>query len=86
MMQVMFSGKHREKVISTMRNHRLQGSRSPEQKASKDMTAQKLWRQPKGEDGRHKIFQRVCVLGGESDWGFELMVLVVDALVEGFEV
>lgn len=86
MMQVMLSRKNRKKVISTMSNHRLQCSRSPKQKASQDMTAKNLWRQPEWKDGGYKILQGVCVLGSKSDRGFELVVLVVYALVEGFEV
>lgn len=43
-MQVMFLGEDCEEVISTMRNHRLQCSGSPKQKARKDMATQNLRR------------------------------------------
>lgn len=44
MVQVMFLREHCEEVIPAMRNHRLYCSRSPEQKACKNMTTQDLWR------------------------------------------
>ena len=85
-MQVMFLSKDRKEVIPAMCNHRLQCSCGPKQKACKDMTAQNLWRQPEGEDGRHKVLQRMCVLRSQSNWSLELMVLVVYTLVERFDV
>lgn len=86
MMQVVFLSEDCEEVIPTMCNHRLQSSRSPEQIACKDMTAQNLWRQPEWEDGRHKVLQRMCVLSSKSDGSLELMVLVVYALIEKLDV
>ena len=49
------------------------------------MATQDLWRQPERKDGRNEIFNRMCILGGQSNWGFELMVLVVYALIKRFD-
>lgn len=82
-MQVMFLRENREKVISTVCNHRFHRSYRPKQETGDDVTAQDLWRKPEWQNCGEEIFQWVRILGGKSDRSFELMMLVVYALVEG---
>jgi hypothetical protein len=86
MMQIMTPRQNTKNIIPTMRNHRLQRRRSPKQPTSQDMATKYLRRQPKRQDRGNQVFEWMSILSRQCDGGFELMVLVVDALVEGFEV
>jgi hypothetical protein len=50
------------------------------------MATQYLRGQPERENSGNQVFERMSILSSQSNGSFELMVLVVDALVEWFEV